>query len=478
MNAIKQLESSIVESVPGVWTRLRRPRDPNGTWWLDARIDDHDVTVEWSVRRGFGVSASALGDGYGEGPEETFETVQEATARVLRLLRDRGHTAPPLEVALRELRAMVGSTQEEVAARMGIGQGAVSRLERRDEMTLSTLRRYVEALGGRLDLSVTTPAGERVLLCAPTGSGKPRSLLCVHREREIAADLCGDVEEQVEGVHERLQSVLRVAGSTWALPPVSLVVAGDVGSAPACDAASRTVRIDATWCARWVRRVTQRVGARADAGPDAGGVQQAWRHLLAHEVGHLVPAEQVRSRFPDWVSLHQELRAEAFAGWHSGVVGDDPVLGSALARTLGCEAVGCTHPSPAERALAYLTGHLAGREATRRASALGLLVVRCRDVERSLSFYTAIGLSFVREQHGRGPVHHAATLDGGTVLELYPCGEKVSVGGLRMGIRVADPLAAVRALQRLGWEARPAASRSWIVEDPDGLTVDLMPIGV
>jgi hypothetical protein len=139
-------------------------------WWLDAKQDDHAVTIQWSTRRGFGVSASALGDGYGEGPEETIERRGEATGRVLDLLRTKGHTVPPESVLLRELRGLVGVTQEELAGKLGVQQAAVSRLERRDDITLSSLRRFVVALGGDLEISVRTPTGGRVRLAGGVNS--------------------------------------------------------------------------------------------------------------------------------------------------------------------------------------------------------------------------------------------------------------------------------------------------------------------
>ena len=50
---------------------------------------------------------------------------------------------------LREHRQM---TQEDLARHMGLTQAAVSKLERRPNVTLSNLQRYVEALGGRLEI--------------------------------------------------------------------------------------------------------------------------------------------------------------------------------------------------------------------------------------------------------------------------------------------------------------------------------------
>lgn len=170
MNDIESLAAAVSQGVPTAWTRLRTPRDPSGTWWLDTKVDDHHVTVEWSPRRGFGVSASVLGDGYGEGPEETYPDAVSALARVVDLLQKRTFTQPPQAVALRELRALLGRTQGDVAERMGVGQAAVSRLEHRDDVTLGSLRRYVAALGGTLDIRVRTPAGDEVALAVGVAS--------------------------------------------------------------------------------------------------------------------------------------------------------------------------------------------------------------------------------------------------------------------------------------------------------------------
>jgi transcriptional regulator with XRE-family HTH domain len=58
---------------------------------------------------------------------------------------------------LAELRSTIGVTQVELAGRLGISQGNVSELERRDDLFLSTLRSYVEALGGRLEIAAVFP---------------------------------------------------------------------------------------------------------------------------------------------------------------------------------------------------------------------------------------------------------------------------------------------------------------------------------
>jgi len=57
-----------------------------------------------------------------------------------------------LELDLKAVRELLGKTQAEVAAVAEISQAELSRAERREDHLLSKLRRYVEALGGELEV--------------------------------------------------------------------------------------------------------------------------------------------------------------------------------------------------------------------------------------------------------------------------------------------------------------------------------------
>ena len=66
--------------------------------------------------------------------------------------------ARAMELATRkDLRLAAQQTQEQLAATLGVGQDTISRLEKRSDMLLSTLRHYVESMGGRLELVAQFP---------------------------------------------------------------------------------------------------------------------------------------------------------------------------------------------------------------------------------------------------------------------------------------------------------------------------------
>ncbi len=56
------------------------------------------------------------------------------------------------EIRLFELRHREAVSQAELAGRLDVTQGAVSKLEHADDVRVSTLRQYLEALGARLEL--------------------------------------------------------------------------------------------------------------------------------------------------------------------------------------------------------------------------------------------------------------------------------------------------------------------------------------
>ena len=81
---------------------------------------------------------------------------REVEAQAARLIED--------EMTLRDLRKAHALTQERVAEALHISQDGVSRIEKRSDFLLSTLRSYIEAMGGKLRLVAEFPDRKPVTL--------------------------------------------------------------------------------------------------------------------------------------------------------------------------------------------------------------------------------------------------------------------------------------------------------------------------
>ena len=109
---------------------------------------------------------------------------------------------------------------------------------------------------------------------------------------------------------------------------------------------------------------------------------------------------------------------------------------------------------------------------------LRLLVLKIHDVSAVVAFYQSLGFTFTEEQHGKGPLHHSASLGDG-IIEIYPLPTDQSVDSTtRLGFAVTDPDAAVGTADSLGGRViKPGRDTPWgymaLVADPDGRTVEL-----
>lgn len=81
---------------------------------------------------------------------------QDVAAQAARLIEE--------EMTLRDLRKAHELTQARIAEALRISQDGVSRIEKRSDFLLSTLRSYVEAMGGKLRLVVEFPNRKPVAL--------------------------------------------------------------------------------------------------------------------------------------------------------------------------------------------------------------------------------------------------------------------------------------------------------------------------
>ncbi|MES3461694.1 helix-turn-helix domain-containing protein [Enterobacter hormaechei] len=68
-----------------------------------------------------------------------------------------------LGTGLQLLREELQLSQKHVAALMGVSQPAVTQLEQRgNDLKIATLKRYIEAMGGKLSINVELPTGKQV----------------------------------------------------------------------------------------------------------------------------------------------------------------------------------------------------------------------------------------------------------------------------------------------------------------------------
>ena len=78
------------------------------------------------------------------------------------------------EMALQELRQAMNLTQQELADLLQMNQAAISKLEHQSDMYVSTLRRFVAAMGGELRIIAHFPQGDVVVNSSRTSAKRNR----------------------------------------------------------------------------------------------------------------------------------------------------------------------------------------------------------------------------------------------------------------------------------------------------------------
>jgi len=79
-------------------------------------------------------------------------------------IRARGAELVAEEMTLRELRKAMGTTQAQLASKLGKPQATISRMEAQSDMLMSTLGQVVEGLGGRISIMAELPGHAPVRL--------------------------------------------------------------------------------------------------------------------------------------------------------------------------------------------------------------------------------------------------------------------------------------------------------------------------
>lgn len=128
------------------------PSEPSGLWWIDVSAGKFRCALSWKRGEGFGVFTDE--ESYGVRPDELYEDPGLAARRV-KLLHDSWKDHRSLDpLWLSDVRYLLGAQQEELATALDVKQPAVSRLESRPDVRLSSLISYVSAFGGVLELKL------------------------------------------------------------------------------------------------------------------------------------------------------------------------------------------------------------------------------------------------------------------------------------------------------------------------------------
>lgn len=151
MEHIEEIVRELEERIPGSRTRVERSTNPRGPVWVDVTNGTFGAAIEWRQGMGFGLT-SLPSESLGEAADETYDSPTALIDRVEELLSGKARTRPPEEAILRTLREHRRVSQEGLAQLMGVSQPNISRLERRVDMNIRTLRAVVEAIGGHLEI--------------------------------------------------------------------------------------------------------------------------------------------------------------------------------------------------------------------------------------------------------------------------------------------------------------------------------------
>lgn len=171
---IESLERQLRGRFPNATITLDRPKKPNGVWYLDVVSNEHPVSIQWKAGQGFGISSSAS-HAYGDGADEVYAEQEAAYGRTVSLLLSRIFTSAPEPVRLRELRKERGLSQAELASLLNKQQGEVSKIERRSDVLVSTLREVLQSMGATLRISARFENGDERPLEIGEAATAPKS---------------------------------------------------------------------------------------------------------------------------------------------------------------------------------------------------------------------------------------------------------------------------------------------------------------
>jgi DNA-binding XRE family transcriptional regulator len=146
---VEDFQEVIAFVCPKATVRIEPGGEKNGGVWLDVQENGVRVTAEWRPGLGIGIYHPG-GNAYGTSPQEIFRNLPMAARRIRQLLRAQN----PKPLGLRMLRNLLDLSQEDLASKLHVKQGAVSKLESRGDVKLQSLVNAVRAMGGDVEIRV------------------------------------------------------------------------------------------------------------------------------------------------------------------------------------------------------------------------------------------------------------------------------------------------------------------------------------
>lgn len=163
MSPLDQIQETLRSEFPELEMVVRGSEDVKGMQFLNVYADDLEIAVEWKPDAGFGLSAfqgnfDDLQGAY-DAPDEWYHSPRAVFHRICSLLIDQ-QTTKATCMGLGAIRRELGISQEELSEALKVTQATYSKLERRADMKVSTLRKAVEALGGVLRIEAKFPGAQ------------------------------------------------------------------------------------------------------------------------------------------------------------------------------------------------------------------------------------------------------------------------------------------------------------------------------
>lgn len=169
MNDPNELLHFLQAQFPTIEFNLDAAETADGSSWINIQGDT--IAIEHRPSHGMGLFLSA-DDGYGSRPDEVYRDANLLIRRLTQLLPAvamvdseaahlLAHVGKPLahttrkQITLKGIREILGVTQAEVAKALGKQQSAISRLEQRDDVLISTLVALIHGLDGEIEIKAS-----------------------------------------------------------------------------------------------------------------------------------------------------------------------------------------------------------------------------------------------------------------------------------------------------------------------------------